>query len=299
MLGRKGAWMNEMDEEERSLMKHAFDVAGISGAACLGEARTALREVMPGLARLVRTIPDPNVASVGTWRVGEVAAHVTHVIAGDTDAVAERPLPSVTVTTADIAELTAQFLADDRERDPAVLADRIEALAQEFDDVAARCEATTVQWLGSAVLPPSAVACHLLEECLVHGHDIASAIGRPWPIERRHAVLAIEGGALPIIDALPPTAFVNQKRVGSFRARIEVRLRGGGRTHLVFAGGGQTIQPSGEGDVDVHLSADPAALLLLLMGRQAPWRALVAGKVAVWGRRPWKLVRMLEVMSGP
>src|SRR5207244_5018763 len=163
----------------------------------------------------------------------------------------------------------------------------------------ARTRAATVEWLGGAVLPASAVACHLLEECLVHGHDIAAATGQPWHIEGRHALLAIEGGALPIIAALAPTAFVNQQKAGSFRARVEVRLRGGGRRQLVIEDGKLRISSSTAADVDAHVSADPPAFLLVLMGVQRPWRALLTGRVMVWGRRPWKLVCMLDVFSGP
>lgn len=280
-------------------MSNAAEVGVGAGVDMLAEARAAVGEVVPPLARLVRNISDPNAPAVGTWSAGEVAAHLTHVLAGDGDAIAGRPLPSVSVTRADIAELTAQFLDDDPERDPTVLADRIEELGREFDAVAAASRAASVDWLGGAVLPPSAVACHLLEECLVHGHDIATATGQRWPIQRRHALLAIEGGALQIIAALPPSAFINQRKAGSFRARVEVRLRGGGRNRLVIEDGSQTIVPGGGRDVDAHISADPAAFLLVLMGRAARWKPLVTGKVAVWGRRPWKLVRMFDVLSGP
>jgi hypothetical protein len=167
-----------------------------------------------------------------------------------------------------MAEATAKLLAEDGERDPAVLADRIGTLAEEFDDVASRSQSATVDWLQGTRLPPSAAACHLLNECLVHGHDIAKAIGRPWPIRRHHALLAIEGGALPLIAALPPTAFVNQEKARSFRARIELRLRGGRRTLLVFDGGSLRLHAAGARDVDAHISADPSALLLVLIGRQ-------------------------------
>jgi hypothetical protein len=264
----------------------------------LADARAALREVVPELVRLVRSIPDPNAAAVGTWRVGDVAAHVSHVCGADTDALAGRTLPAVTVSTASVAELTAAMLADDSERDPAVLADRIGALADAFDEIAAHCEADTVTWLGGARLAPSAVACHLLEEFLVHGHDIARASGRPWPIQRRHARLAIEGAALPIIAALP-TAFVNAEKAGSFRARIDVRLRGGGGAQLVFDGGSLLVDAADGRTADAHLSADPTALLLFLLGRQGIWKPLLTGKATGWGRRPWKLLQLRDVMSPP
>ncbi|MGP3991946.1 maleylpyruvate isomerase N-terminal domain-containing protein [Streptomyces sp. 3N207] len=273
--------------------------SGASDTDTMTQARAALRDVVPRLVALVRSAPDTNSASVGTWTVGDVAAHLSHVFRFDTDAVAGRPVPEATVTTAGMAEVNAKMLAEDGEREPGVLADRINALASEFDDVASRSQAATVSWLQGARLPPSAVACHLLEECLIHGHDIAGATGRPWPIQRHHALLAVEGGALPLIAALPPTAFLDQEKAGSFRARFELLLRGGGRTLMVFDRGSLTLDAECARDVDAHVSADPAALMLLFIGRQRIWKPLLEGKLATWGRQPWKLARMLTVISPP
>jgi hypothetical protein len=231
--------------------------------------------------------------------VGDVAAHLSHSFRADADAIAGRPVPEAIVTKAGIAEATAKLLAEDGERDPAVLADRIDTLAHEFDDVASRSQSAAVDWLQGTRLPPSAVACHLLNECLVHGHDIAKATGRQWPIQRHHALLAVEAFLIPLIAALPPTAFVNQEKAGSFRARIELRLRGGRRTLMVLDGGSLTLDAGGTRDVDAHISADPTAFVLVFIGRQGIWKPLLGGKLAAWGRRPWKLTRMLTVISPP
>ncbi|MBO0851323.1 MAG: maleylpyruvate isomerase N-terminal domain-containing protein [Pseudonocardia sp.] len=265
----------------------------------MAQTRAALRDIAPSLVALVRSVPDANSPSVGTWTVGDVAAHLSHCFRADTDTIAGRPVPEAIVTKAGIAEATAKLLAEDGERDPAVLADRIGTLADEFDDVASRSQPATVDWLQGTRLPPSAVACHLLNECLIHGHDIAKATGRRWPIRRHHALLAIEGGVLPLIAALPPTAFLNEEKAGSFRARIELRLRGGRRTLMVFDGGSLTLDAVGARDVDAHISADAPALMLVLIGRQGIWKPLLEGKLAAWGRRPWKLTRMLTVLSPP
>jgi uncharacterized protein (TIGR03083 family) len=265
----------------------------------LAQACAALREVVPRLVTLVRSVPDPNSHSVGTWTVGDVAAHLSHGFRADTDAIARRPVPEAIVTKAGIAEATAKILAEDSERDPAVLADRISTLATEFDDAASRSRSTTVDWLQGTRLPPSAVACHLLNECLIHGHDIAKATGRPWPIQRHHALLAIEAFVMPLIAALPPTAFMNQEQGGSFRARIELRLRGGRRTVMVFDRGSLTLDPGRARDVDAHISADPPTFMLVFIGRQGIWKPLLEGKLTAWGRRPWKLIRMLAVTSPP
>ncbi len=262
----------------------------------MDQVRAALRDIVPSLVMLVRDIPDADAKSVGTWTVGDVAAHLSHVFRVDTDAVAARPVPDAVVTQAGMAEVNAKMLAEDGERDPAVLADRLGKLADEFDDVAAGSRAAEVDWLQGIPLPPSAVAGHLLEECLIHGHDIARAAGRSWPIRRRHALLAVEAGVLPLIEALPPTAFVDQKRARSFRGRFEVRLRGGGRTMMAFDRGCLTLDA---GEVDAHISADPFALMLVFIGRQGIAQPLLEGKLAAWGRRPWKLAGMLSALSPP
>lgn len=266
----------------------------------LAQARTALRDVVaPGLVALVRSVPDPGVVAVGTWTVGEVAAHLSHAFRADTDALAGRPVPEATVTKAGIAEGTARLLAEDGERDPVALADRIAALADEFDDAVSRSGPAAVEWLQGLRLPPSMVACHLLNECLVHGYDIAKATGRPWPIQPGHALLALEEFVFPLIATLPPTALVNQEKARSFRARVEVRPRGGRRTVMDFDGGSLTLDTAGARDVDAHISADPRALMLLITNRQGVGKPLLKGEIAAWGRRPWKLARMLTVMDPP
>ena len=265
----------------------------------LAQARAALRDVASGLVALMRNVPDTNSVSVGTWTVGDVAAHLSHVFRFDTDAIAAKPLLEAIVTAAGMAEVNAKMLAEDDERDPAALADRIGALAAEFDDVASRSRTATVDWLQGVCLPASVVACHLLEECLIHGHDLAKAIGQPWPIRRHHALLAVEGGVLPLLRALPPTAFVDQEKAGSFRARFELRLRGGSRTVMAFDRGSLTLRAGYAGDVDARISADPAALMLVFIGRQGIEKRLLGGKLAAWGPRPWKLARMLTAINPP
>ncbi len=262
----------------------------------IAQARAALRDVVPSLVTLVRSVPDANSRSVGTWTVAEVAAHLSHVFRFDTAAIAGKPVPDAVVTQAGMAEVNAKMLAEDDERDPAVLAARLDKLAAEFDE-ASSSRAATVDWLQGVRLPPSVVACHLLVECLMHGHDIARAAGRPWPIRRDHALLAIEGGVLPLMAALPPTAFVNQRQARSFRGRFELRLRGGGTTVLAFDRGALTLDTAG--DIDAHISADPATLMLVFIGRQGIAKPLLAAKLAAWGPRPWKLARMLAAISPP
>ena len=104
---------------------------------------------------------------------------------------------------------------------------------------------------------------------------------------------------LPLIAALPPTAFVDQEKAGSFRGRFELRLRGGSRTVMAFDRGSLTLAAGRAPDVDARVSADPAALMLTFIGRQGIGKPLLDGKLAAWGPRPWKLARMLTAITPP
>lgn len=265
------------------------------------EARRGIAEVAPNLARIVRE-SRPVGPVLGHWGTGEIAAHISHVIRYDGDSLDGIPLPTAELRPAAVATVTDAELAADPERDPVALAERIE---KQLDELLARMKTPaleTVTWLGGVQLPASAVMCHLLEEVLVHGFDIARAGGRPWPIEARHATLAIVGAAAPIITAAGPTAFVNRRHADGFRARFDIRLRGQERFALVFDDG-LTVRVGTDADdgqpVDAHISADPATMLLVMLNRVEPLPMAVRGKVMVWGRRPWRVARMIAAMTPP
>lgn len=266
-------------------------------AAHLSEARRAIAVVGPRFARLVRDSPH-DVPAVGRWSVGDVARHVSHVIRVDTDALAEHPLPIAELRPAVVAAGNAEFLADDPERDPGKLADRIEALLEEFFRVVDRPLPTHVTWVGGVSLPSSAVACHLLEELLVHGFDIASGAKQRWTIESNHAGLALVGAAAPIVNAADRSAFTDLARAGDLAAHLDVRLRGHARLTFAFERGLRVTDPATT-PVDAHVSIDPAPALLLMLGRIGVVRAAVTGRILVWGRRPWVLPRMLRAITPP
>lgn len=265
-------------------------------------ARAAVAEVGPAFVRVVRE-GRPVAAVLGHWGTGEIAAHVSHVVRLDGDALDGRALPPAELRPAAVSTVTDAELAADPERDPEKLADRLERQLAELLDRTGQPTVEMTTWLGGVQLPASAVMCHLLEELLVHGHDIATANGRPWPIAPAHGALAILGAAVPIITAAGPTAFVNPRHAAGFHARFDVRLRGHGRFTVVFDEGLTfRVVDNGDGDggpVDARISADPAALLLLMLGRAKRAPLVLRGKVVAWGRRPWRVARMTTAMTPP
>jgi hypothetical protein len=262
----------------------------------LADARSAIAAITPSFVQLVRESAHDGPV-LGHWETVDVACHVCHVIEGDTDALAGRPLPVADLTPAAVAVLTDAMLAADPERDLGVLADRVETRLADFLAVSSAPVGEEVTWLGGIELPASAVACHLLEELLVHGFDMATPTNRAWHIAPAHAALAISGAAVPIVNAAGSLA-VHPKRARGFRARFDVRLRGYHRFTFVFDDG-LTIGDEASEPVDAHVSAEPVSMLLLMLGRVRPMQMILGGKIAVWGKRPWRLRRMLTAMTHP
>lgn len=121
----------------------------------------------------------------------------------------------------------------------------------------------------------------LLGELVVHGHDLARALRRPWPVDSGHAALIVEGVS-PILPAQ-----VHPDRTKGLTASFEIRLRGFASHIWEFQDGQLHVNPTHPGQIDVHLSADPAALLLVMYGRESQWKHIPAGRLAAWGRKPW------------
>ena len=266
--------------------------------AMFADACAALEDVLPRFTELLRRNRGVTATAIGSWTLPEVACHVSHVIEKDTDALTGRPLPDVELSPAAVAVATNSMLDDDPERDLAVLADRVDALGATFLRLQEDPPRDAVTWIGGTQLPPYAVACHLLEELLVHGYDAAKAARTRWRIAPAHAALAIVGAAVPIMSA-SPESWVKPSYDPHVRARVEFRLRGHERFALELDNGLHVELPPARSRADAYLSADPAGLLLVMLGRQSKWGALVRGKVIAWGRRPQALFALLGNISPP
>jgi hypothetical protein len=259
------------------------------------EARDAVGDVLPRFTALLRRLAVSPRPAVGHWTAPDVACHLSHVVDIDTAALDGGPLPEVEPTPAGAAAWNAAMLRADPERDLAVLADRIDARGAAFLERSPT--AAAVDWIFGVSLAPSAVACHLLAEVLLHGHDIARAAGAPWPIRPAHAALATAGGGVPIINACPDL-WVRHPVDPEARARVELRLRGHHRLTLALDQRLRAeLPPAGGADAYLATSADQA--LLIFFGRRSPWRVAATGGAWVWGRRPWALLTLLGAITSP
>jgi putative sterol carrier protein len=82
------------------------------------------------------------------------------------------------------------------------------------------------------------------------------------------------------------------------RIAVEFRSRHTAPVTLVLRDGLVSAEEPG-GPTDVRVSFDPATLNLMLFGRISRVRAVLTGKVAVRGRRPWLLPAFLRTVRVP
>jgi uncharacterized protein (TIGR03083 family) len=285
------------------LTSEAADVVASGSKIEWQQGQDALRDEVARVTTLLRCVHDPGPHAVGQWNLREVAMHLSQAWT-TVPGLAKRDLsgihevvPSLAGAAGDslirdmweLADTTARGVNSDPERDPAVLADRIEARAQEYFGECAGADPDAPRgWLvQGATVRLSTLTFHLLNETVVHGYDIAHAAGRPWRIEPAHAAMVLGRFIVPVLQALDSRAMVNAGKAAGVRASYDLRIRGGDRFHFLFDDGElHVVEPSSR-KVDCHLSADPAAFLMVVWNRESQWMAIARGKLLAWGRKPW------------
>lgn len=266
----------------------------------------AVLRVAGDAAAVLRGVQRSERPGRGQWNLAELAVHMLHVLDFELGTVRRDPVQPVN-DFEDLTRFTLDYVAAEPSRDLAALADRIEAAAADLTDrTAGLGPEEEVDWLGGARLPLRAVHAHIVSELLVHGDDVARAEGRPWPIRRADALLALDDFVVPLTAAFARAgtfggagAFVNPA-AATFHGVYEIRLLGGPPRQFVFAGGTLAIEDPVPGRrVDCHVRADPAAMLLVVWRRRSHWPAVATGKLRAWGRRPWLAAKLPALFRVP
>jgi hypothetical protein len=273
------------------------------------QARAALTRVAPQFGTLLRAVEHPTVRAIGDWTVGDTAAHVAVVAEADAYLAGANETPPEyladlvererTATIDDVAVLNRVSLERLTERDPSVLADRIERevarLLAATDD---RAGNEPVEWLGSVVLPVTTVLVHLLSELIMHGFDIGRAAREPWQIEPSDAIAVQQEFLLRFLESDGSDRFMPSLRQAK-DVRCEFRVRGARPVVFTMRDSLLRVGEPDANPVDVRVTADPVAMLLVMYERVHPLRPLLRGQLRVGGRRAWRLPRLMKALQTP
>ncbi|MEU8266427.1 maleylpyruvate isomerase N-terminal domain-containing protein [Sphaerisporangium sp. NPDC049002] len=270
--------------------------------------RVSLREAGGRFAEMVASAREPHAMATREWTVVESAAHVASIARwyGSMLRFDNGPHPFPTIkdallaTTVDtVSDVNDVALGLFPERDQHRLAHLLRTSIDEILRVTEGLDpARPVIWLGDSRVPLAGVLAHLVNELLVHGWDIASVTRTRWVMPPREAALffdlflvgMIQGDVGRLLDTGEPA--LDRRIAVRFHSRYTTPVT------LVLRDGRVSIEQPGP-DTDVHLYFDPAALNLMLFGRIGRTRAVVTGKLAVWGRRPWLLPAFLRTVRLP
>ena len=259
----------------------------------LSEALAAVEAAGSRATNLIQAIPDASVRAEGLdWTLGQVAAHLVANMRQHTDWVQGQG--KVDYCVPDLGAENSRHM-------DAVPTRQQDELARLFSEgtgafLSAARAADPSRVIPEVVGPDLSLAdlaCVLLGEIVVHGHDIARTIGRPWPIDPRAATLIIEG----TMAILPE--FVDREAAAKVRATYELRLRRGPRYVVAVKDGEMQVEPPGARAVDCRISADPVALLLVSYGRIGQWGPIGKGQMMAWGRKPWLALKFTSLVRNP
>lgn len=245
--------------------------------------------------RIVRSA-DPLARPPGSdWNVQQIAAHVL-TVAHRYQALAEgrdypRARNSADLVAINQAELEA-VLAPVSE-----LADQIRNLAPQLDayfDTIIENQ-LTARFHAGVVVDAITAQTNWLAELLLHGYDIARAVGAEWELPERDMLLISRGmvqiGSMyPLRPGLPSDTDIS----------VVFQVLGG-RPYLAHVkGGAAEFRPRRSDDrPDAVLRLPASTFALMLYQRIGPFTAVRHGLRIIGGRRPWRAMKLQACFERP
>lgn len=234
-------------------------------------------ELIDGIVDIGARVPDSE------WTVGEAATHLVVGVRAFTAAVEGR-LDGW--GTPEGESVVRQIYGVDDPHEPA-------ALARQLDEGVHAWFAATAHHSPAEVFPTpwydpdrthhlGTIACLILGELVVHGHDLAMAVGRSWPVDpddARRIIAGVFPAKIPVI--------VNRDTTSGVRASYRLDVDGGPTFVVQFDDGEATVHPVGpSAAVDCHVSGDATTMLLFGYGRETSAQLFSTGHLHTWGPDP-------------
>jgi hypothetical protein len=120
----------------------------------------------------------------------------------------------------------------------------------------------------------------MLGDQMLHGYEMAAAIGRPWPIDPHDALLILDAH-LPLFGAM-----LHRERTSGLDAAIGIQLRSGPEVTARFTDGAYAVEEGMAASLDATMSVDPVAFLMIESGRLSRYEAAALGLLEVGGSQP-------------
>jgi uncharacterized protein (TIGR03083 family) len=255
----------------------------------------AIDLVASRFAALVTAAPNPaaRVPDTPGWTVRDVAAHLATVVVRYADG----PQGHGTWTSTPL-ELPALNHDQMQALGAMAVGDLTASLRRELASLQAQIQSygsrlPLFRFHGGEPVRADIALGLLLGELVVHGHDVARTLRRPWPIDPGHAALIIES-LNPILPG-----WVRAERTQGFTATFELHPRGQAAYIWAFRDGRLQVNPPRPALIDVHISGDPAALLLVFYARESQWKHIATGRMLAWGRKPWLALTLTSHFHKP
>jgi len=260
-------------------------------------------------AELTRTSAgDSGAMATRDWTVADSAAHVLSLVSIYVtlfDPAAEKlPVPDLprvlSATTVDtVNDLNTVVLANLLDRAPERLAQGLDAGLERLMTVSRGCDPNLpIPWLGDARVPAVGVLAHLVNEFMVHGWDMARALGRAWPMPDADASLFFERFLVGMIRHDHGMLLETGSRVSA--RPIGVEFRSAYTTPVLLVLRGRRVHVGDHGEpADARITFRPAAFNLTMFGRTSLAGALMRRDISVGGPRPWLLAPFLRVFHLP
>ncbi|HEX6330614.1 MAG TPA: maleylpyruvate isomerase N-terminal domain-containing protein [Actinomycetota bacterium] len=258
----------------------------------LAPAAETLDRVGRDLVELLRAAPDPGVSVPGLeWTLGELAAHLSARTAAFVGYLDGSLMPEGEI--AEMAELNRREIDQSRDVPFETHVELISASVAAFvETTKGRLGTDPYPWHSSLVLDVATGTGLALAELLVHGHDAARAIGRPWRIDAEDARTAIK------VSLVLAPHYLDRQAARGKRVTFRLSVRGLAPVRLQIADETLEVLPPGR-PADAVIAARPAPMLLVSFGRLSRWRAALTGGVFAWGRKPWRALMFDRYFRSP